>query len=100
MWPLYPRQGPVGVKEDGGGSIRGCGRVGPMAIHRAIFNRDEQEVQRLVEAGGWEVVNEVEAAGCTPLHCAGTKWDQVIHLSATVAGLGLNPDPRIRSGGQ
>ena len=32
--------GPVGVKPDGGGSIRGCGRIGSMQLHRAACNRD------------------------------------------------------------
>lgn len=31
--------GPVGVKADGGGSIRGQGRVGSMRIHRATHNK-------------------------------------------------------------
>ena len=31
----------VGVKEDGGGSMRGRGTVGSMKIHRAVFRRDE-----------------------------------------------------------
>lgn len=32
-------KGPVGVKPDGGGSIRGQGRVGDMKIHRAVHNK-------------------------------------------------------------
>jgi len=31
--------GPVGIKADGGGSIRGQGRVGSMRIHRAVHNK-------------------------------------------------------------
>jgi hypothetical protein len=31
--------GPVGVKSDGGGSIRGQGRVGSMRMHRAVHNK-------------------------------------------------------------
>jgi hypothetical protein len=31
--------GPVGIKADGGGSIRGQGRVGPMKVHRAVHNK-------------------------------------------------------------
>lgn len=31
---------PVGVKRDGGGSIRGQGRIGPMRLHRAAHNKD------------------------------------------------------------
>ncbi len=39
-------KGPVGVKEDGGGSIRGCGRIGSMRLHRAVCNRNaERESQ-------------------------------------------------------
>lgn len=29
----------MGVKEDGGGSIRGCGLVGSMRLHRAVFKQ-------------------------------------------------------------
>jgi hypothetical protein len=58
----------VGVKADAGGSIRGQGRVGKMLLHRAACNRDAAAIRRLAEAG--EDVNEVEAAGNTPLHNA------------------------------
>ena len=37
--PTYA--GPVGVNPAGGGSVRGCGRVGPMLLHRAVHNRDK-----------------------------------------------------------
>lgn len=41
---------PVGVKADGGGSVRGQGRIGGMRLHRAVCNRDaERECSR---AGG------------------------------------------------
>jgi len=65
------QQGPVGVKDDGGGCTRGCGRVGPMTAHRAACNQDEGEIRRLAERpGGLQAINEVEAAGNTPLHNA------------------------------
>lgn len=32
-------KGPVGVKADGGGNIRGQGRVGSMRMHRAVHNK-------------------------------------------------------------
>lgn len=32
-------KGPVGVKADGGGNIRGQGRVGGMRMHRAVHNK-------------------------------------------------------------
>ncbi len=35
-------QGPVGIKEDGGGCTRAQGRVGEMVIHRATCNRDKE----------------------------------------------------------
>lgn len=39
----YPTwEGPTGVKADGGGSIRGQGRVGRMLMHRAVCNRDKE----------------------------------------------------------
>eukprot|EP00775_Hariotina_reticulata_P011965 gene11965-12108_t len=64
QWPGHP----VGVKADGGGSIRGQGRVGNMRIHRAVHNKRLEEVLQLVDNGA--DVNEVEAAGNTPLHSA------------------------------
>lgn len=53
--------GPVGIKADGGGSIRGCGRVGSMLLHKAACNRDAQRkwgcpgVVRT--SGGWGAVS-------------------------------------------
>lgn len=40
--PFLTWQGPVGIKEDGGGCTRGHGRVGSMIVHRACCNRDLQ----------------------------------------------------------
>lgn len=40
--PFPVWQGPVGVKEDGGGCTRGRGRVGRMIIHRAVCNMDKE----------------------------------------------------------
>ncbi len=37
--PFPTWKGPKGVKEDGGGNVRGQGRVGAMKVHRAVFNR-------------------------------------------------------------
>ena len=39
--PFPKWEGPVGCKEDGGGSHRGRGTVGKMLIHRAVNNRDK-----------------------------------------------------------
>lgn len=73
-WP-----GPVGVKEDGGGSIRGRGRVGNMRLHRAANRRDAAAIQEGVARG--EDVNEVEAAGNTPLHNAAFEgWCEGVEL--------------------
>uniref|UniRef100_A0A383VJ57 Uncharacterized protein n=1 Tax=Tetradesmus obliquus TaxID=3088 RepID=A0A383VJ57_TETOB len=73
-WP-----GPVGVKPDGGGSIRGQGRVGSMKLHRACHNKELDEVLRLVDDGA--DVNEVEAAGNTPLHSAAFEgWAEGVEL--------------------
>ncbi|GBF91700.1 hypothetical protein Rsub_04004 [Raphidocelis subcapitata] len=66
--PFPVWKGPKGVKPDGGGNVRGQGRVGRMLLHRAVFNRDRDAIVRLVDEG--EDVNEVEGAGCTPLHNA------------------------------
>ncbi|MEW5304303.1 MAG: hypothetical protein WDW38_011058 [Sanguina aurantia] len=66
--PFPVWDGPKGVKADGGGSIRGCGMVGKMKLHRAVMNRDTEGIKRLIADG--EDVNEVEAAGSTPLHNA------------------------------
>ncbi|EFJ52355.1 hypothetical protein VOLCADRAFT_86708 [Volvox carteri f. nagariensis] len=73
-------QGPVGVKEDGGGCVRGCGRVGGMRVHRAVCNRNAALVERLVVGEGADV-NEVEAAGNTPLHNAAFEgWEEGVAL--------------------
>lgn len=66
--PFLTWQGPVGVKPDGGGCTRGHGRVGDMAVHRAICNRDRDALVRAVDQGA--DVNEVEGAGNTALHNA------------------------------
>jgi hypothetical protein len=39
--PFPKWEGPVGCKEDGGGSHRGRGTVGKMLIHRAVNNHDK-----------------------------------------------------------
>eukprot|EP00878_Enallax_costatus_P015189 GHUV01015902.1.p1 GENE.GHUV01015902.1~~GHUV01015902.1.p1 ORF type:complete len:185 (+),score=58.14 GHUV01015902.1:548-1102(+) len=71
--------GPVGVKADGGGSIRGQGRVGSMRVHRAVHNRNLEAIVSLVDAG--ENINEVEAAGNTPLHSAAYEgWLEGVEL--------------------
>jgi len=49
----------VGVKPDGGGSMRGRGLVGKMNIHRAVNNHDLKAIVDAVEGG--EDANEVEA---------------------------------------
>ncbi|KAK3244856.1 hypothetical protein CYMTET_45553 [Cymbomonas tetramitiformis] len=66
--PFPEAYGCVGVKADGGGSMRGRGIVGKMVIHRAVNNRDAAAIKAAIEAG--DDVNEVEAAGNTPLHNA------------------------------
>lgn len=56
--------GCVGVKPDGGGCMAGRGRVGPMRLHRACYNRDLAALQAALEQG--DDPNEVEAvrSGC------------------------------------
>ncbi|KDD73712.1 hypothetical protein H632_c1901p0 [Helicosporidium sp. ATCC 50920] len=66
--PFLQWQGPKGIKEDGGGCTRGRGKVGSMAIHRAAHSRDKDAIAK-AQANGADV-NEVDAAGNTPLHSA------------------------------
>ena len=40
--PFPEWQGPVGVKEDGGGSTYAQGKVGDMVIHRAVNNKNAE----------------------------------------------------------
>ncbi|CEG00515.1 Ankyrin repeat [Ostreococcus tauri] len=85
--PFPETYGCVGVKADGGGSMRGRGTVGTMRVHRATFNRDEAKIRALVEAG--DSVNEVDAAGSTPIMCAAYEgWvrgiDVLVELGAKV----------------
>lgn len=40
--PFPKWEGPIGCKEDGGGSHRGRGTVGKMLIHRAVNNHDRE----------------------------------------------------------
>ncbi|PNW77453.1 hypothetical protein CHLRE_10g437250v5 [Chlamydomonas reinhardtii] len=86
--PLPSWSGPTGAKQDGGGSTRGCGLVGSMRLHRAVNLRDSGLVERLVVGEGLDV-NEVEAAGNTPLHnAAWSGWEegvqQLLRLGAKV----------------
>lgn len=71
--PFPEEYGCVGVKADGGGSMRGRGTVGKMNIHRAVNNKNMDAIILAVENG--DDVNEVEAAGNTALHSAAyTNW--------------------------
>ena len=83
--PFPEQYGCVGVKEDGGGSMRGRGTVGPMLLHRAVFNRDVDTIEKLLDenAPTKTDVNEVEGAGNTPLHGAAYDgWLEGIELLA------------------
>lgn len=85
--PFPERYGCVGVKEDGGGSMRGRGTVGKMRVHRATFNRNAALVRELCANG--EDVNEVDGAGSTPIMCAAYEgWaegvDLLVELGAKV----------------
>lgn len=55
---------PVGCKPDGGGSIRGQGRVGPMRLHRAAHNMD------LAGALAWHTAEQ--PANLTCMCCIGS----------------------------
>ena len=46
--PFPESYGCVGVKPDGGGSMRGRGTVGKMRVHHAVFNRDSGAFYTLV----------------------------------------------------
>ena len=83
--PFPEQYGCVGVKDDGGGSMRGRGTVGPMRLHRAVFNRDVATIEALLDpnAAVKTDVNEVEGAGNTPLHHAAFDgWCEGIELLA------------------
>ena len=54
--PFPSWKGPVGIKEDGGGSIRGQGRVGEMRLHRAVCLRDKDGAPCLLWAAAPAVV--------------------------------------------
>lgn len=62
--PFPVWEGPKGVKPDGGGNIRGQGRVGDMKLHRAAHNRRKDgrqgwhgsAVGMLLGPGWWEHV--------------------------------------------
>ena len=56
--------GPTGVKADGGGSMAGRGRVGPMRLHRAANLRDAAALKAALAAG--DDVNEVESVRPPP----------------------------------
>lgn len=62
-----------GVKEDGGGSIRGQSRLSDMKIWHAVAACDKQAIVNLVD-----VVNEVHASGNTALHLAAYIGDESI----------------------
>lgn len=40
-------EGPLGVKDDGGGSVRGCGRIGSMRLHTAVCNRNAERESKV-----------------------------------------------------
>ena len=85
--PFPENYGCVGVKEDGGGSMRGRGTVGAMKVHRACFNRKADLLRELVANG--EDINEVDGAGVTPIMCAAYEgWaegiDVLVELGAKV----------------
>ena len=80
--PFPERYGCVGVKPDGGGSMRGRGLVGPMKLHHAVMNRDMELCLKLLADG--QDINEVEGAGNTPLHFAAYEgWCQGIEMLVT-----------------
>ena len=65
--------------------MRGRGTVGPMLLHRAVFNRDVDTIEKLLDenAPTKTDVNEVEGAGNTPLHGAAYDgWLEGIELLA------------------
>ena len=82
--PFPEQYGCVGVKDDGGGSMRGRGTVGKMLLHRAVFNRDVESIEKLLTDETTDPktsVNEVEGAGNTALHNAAYDgWCEGIEL--------------------
>lgn len=83
------------TQADGGGNMRGCGRIGPMKIHRAVNNRDLTLISSLV-AEDKNAVNEVEATGMTPLHFAAwSGFEEGVNL---LLSLGAKIDATSNSG--
>ena len=50
--PFLEWEGPVGVKEDGGGCTRPRGKVGKMEVHRAVNNRNKDGMVIQIHRGG------------------------------------------------
>ena len=62
--PFPKWEGPIGCKEDGGGSHRGRGTVGKMLVHRAVNNQDkESELQATMHC----LMHRYHAGGRTPV---------------------------------
>lgn len=63
--PYLQWQGPVGIKEDGGGCTRGQGKVGNMVVHRAAFNKNK-EGEWLAEKDGSTWLKITDRVGQRP----------------------------------
>lgn len=61
--------GPAGVKADGGGSIRGQGRVGSMKIHRAVHNKRLEGEMRYHNVPGYQHVKLLSIYVCGAVCC-------------------------------
>jgi hypothetical protein len=66
---LVQWSGPAGVKADGGGSIRGQGRVGSMKIHRAVHNKRLEGEMRYHDVPGYQHVNLLSIYVCGAVCC-------------------------------
>ena len=78
--------GPTGVKADGGGSMAGRGRVGPMRLHRAANLRDAAALKAALAAG--DDVNEVESVRPPPrVPAAGAPQRRVAATGRSAAAL-------------
>lgn len=57
-------EGPKGVKADGGGSIRGQGRIGKMLLHHAASNREAAgEILTCLSALAASLASRINAGG-------------------------------------
>jgi hypothetical protein len=69
--PFPKWDGPIGCKEDGGGSHRGRGTVGKMLVHRAVNNQDKgSELFAVLQC----FVHCTDDGAHSPVHASGVRF--------------------------